>query len=443
MSLSTSARVGLLTWITIAAGVGGLGWLTRLGSERQGYPLRAVFSDVNGLLPGANVLLMGVRVGRVKTITPRDRDVLVDLWILDPETRVLEGSRFKILNKGIIGEKNLEIFPPSDPDARATLANGTTVNGQRPDRLDAVLEEALTTVRKVRALADSPETRQVLTDARQTVSGVRALVTRLDTLTSRVTSLVGQGGTSLAHLESRTFPAIDEAIADTRSTIDEIHNGARTIRVAVQALELQGHTGEDVRVAIGQLRSLATRLDSLAGQAEQVTRDPRVRQGIGTLLDTSRRVVAQAGAVATDSFKLSPHLQLEGVSDGTQAYLIGGGGVDARIGLQRYQIGIEQIGDGNLWTATWGRDDLLNPGVGFQVGLIRSRLGGGLSWTWNRETTVRIDLFSPQSPVARLSLSYGGENWQTRTRLMGSWLHPLDGQDTDRIFLGVQWRPLD
>ena len=450
MSLSTTARVGLLTWITIAATVGGLGWLTQLGTDRVGYPLQCVFPDVNGLLPGANVLLMGVRVGKVRQISPRQRDVLVDLWITDPAVGILEGSRFKILNKGIIGEKNLEIFPPTNVTSRERIAPGTTLMGQRPDRLDAVLEEALTAVRKVRALADSPEMRQVLGDARETVSGVKTLVEQLEVLTVRATTLVEQGGSGLTHIQGTTLPAVDRTIETTRGTlesargtIDEIRGDVRVARRALEALDLEGATGTDTREAIASLKNLVTRLDGMAARLDQVTRDPRIGQGIGALIDTSRRVVAQASAVATGPFKVTPLLDLAGVSDGKTAYLIGGGGLDATIGLQRFQLGIEQIGDGNFWTATWGRDDLLHPGMGVHVGLIRSRLGGGLSWNMHRDAKIRAEIFSPQAPLSRLTLEYGSPDWQTRMLLTASWLHALDAQEPDRIFLGVRWRPLD
>jgi len=450
MSLSTTARVGLLTWITIAATVGGLGWLTQLGTERAGYPLQIVFPDVNGLLPGANVLLMGVRVGRVKQITPRRHDVLVDLWITDPAVGILQGSRFKILNKGIIGEKNLEIFPPDDETVQARIAAGTTLQGQRPDRLDAVLEEALTAVRKVRALADAPEMRQVLGDARETVSGVRALVGRLELLTIRATDLMDQGGGGLAHLRETTFPAVDRTVEAARGTVEtargtleELRTDARVAKQALEGLNLEGKTGDDAREAIARLKTLLARLDGMASRLDEVTRDPRIGPGIGALVDTSRRVVAQASAVATGSFKVSPVLDLAGLSDGRQAYLVGGGGLDASIGLQRFQLGIEQVGDGNFWNATWGRDDLMNPGMGFHVGLIRSRLGGGLTWNLSRETRLRAEIFSPQAPLTRLSIDYGSPDWQTRMQLNASWLHALDGQEPDRIFLGIRWRPLD
>ena len=85
-----------------------LGKMEVLGKE--GYELRAVFSNSGGLKTGAPVVVAGVEVGRVKRVVLDDYQAVAYLN-LPKDLKVQEDAIASIKTKGLIGEKYLDITP--------------------------------------------------------------------------------------------------------------------------------------------------------------------------------------------------------------------------------------------------------------------------------------------------------------------------------------------
>jgi len=85
-----------------------LGRMEVLGNK--GYELSALFSNGGGLKPGSSVVVAGVDVGRVKSITLEDYQARV-VMNLPRGLRIQEDAIASIKTKGLIGEKYIEITP--------------------------------------------------------------------------------------------------------------------------------------------------------------------------------------------------------------------------------------------------------------------------------------------------------------------------------------------
>ena len=90
--------------------------LFTLGGEKKtfvkSFTLSAVFTDVNGLLKGANILYSGVKVGTVKKISLyRNAQVLVTMNIEnDAESHIHKNAKAKIGSDGLIGNRIIIIY---------------------------------------------------------------------------------------------------------------------------------------------------------------------------------------------------------------------------------------------------------------------------------------------------------------------------------------------
>jgi phospholipid/cholesterol/gamma-HCH transport system substrate-binding protein len=83
----------------------------RLGAPGSaGYELRALFSNVGSLRKGADVVIAGVTIGRVKRITLDNYQAHVVIAI-DRETPIQEDAIASIKTRGLLGETFLEIAP--------------------------------------------------------------------------------------------------------------------------------------------------------------------------------------------------------------------------------------------------------------------------------------------------------------------------------------------
>ena len=101
--------------VFVLIGIVCLGYLSiRLGKMEvlgnQGYNVYAFFADSGGLKTGASIVIAGVDVGRVKTITLEDYQARVVLNLPD-DVEIQEDAIASIKTKGLIGEKYIEITP--------------------------------------------------------------------------------------------------------------------------------------------------------------------------------------------------------------------------------------------------------------------------------------------------------------------------------------------
>lgn len=105
----------LAVGLFIIAGIVCLGYLSiKLGKMEvlgnKGYEVHALFSNTGGLKTGSAIVVAGVQVGRVKSITLenyRARVVLNIPW----DVKIQEDAIASIKTRGLIGEKYVEITP--------------------------------------------------------------------------------------------------------------------------------------------------------------------------------------------------------------------------------------------------------------------------------------------------------------------------------------------
>jgi len=109
--LDLELAVGLF----VLAGIICLGYLSVkmakmeiIGGDR--YEVYAIFSDIGGLKEGSSVVIAGVEVGRVKSITMEDYEAKVVLSI-STDVKLQEDSIATIKTRGLIGEKYLSLTP--------------------------------------------------------------------------------------------------------------------------------------------------------------------------------------------------------------------------------------------------------------------------------------------------------------------------------------------
>ncbi len=117
---NAAIKVGLLTLVSLAVVLAVLLWLSGR-SLSGGKEYTVIFPDVDGLKESAPVHFMGIRVGFVDAVEPRQTDEGYEVAVVfhiehedmtDPDEDIPRGSRLTIQQSGLIGEKFLEITPP-------------------------------------------------------------------------------------------------------------------------------------------------------------------------------------------------------------------------------------------------------------------------------------------------------------------------------------------
>jgi phospholipid/cholesterol/gamma-HCH transport system substrate-binding protein len=85
-----------------------LGGMELLGSK--GYDVYALFSNSGGLKQGSSVMIAGVEVGRIRSISLDDYQARI-VMNLNSDIKVQDDAIAAIKTKGLIGEKFIEITP--------------------------------------------------------------------------------------------------------------------------------------------------------------------------------------------------------------------------------------------------------------------------------------------------------------------------------------------
>jgi phospholipid/cholesterol/gamma-HCH transport system substrate-binding protein len=138
MSTKREILVGgfVLTGIFLTALV-----IMMIGNERRAFDskveFKASFKDVQGLKPGAPVRLSGIDIGTVTDVghgkDPNDDKLYVKVEVVRAEAgRVREDSAARIANKGLLGDKMLEITPGT-PGKQALSAGSTVASDESGD----------------------------------------------------------------------------------------------------------------------------------------------------------------------------------------------------------------------------------------------------------------------------------------------------------------------
>ena len=129
------------------------------------HELNVMYNYAGGIEEGSPVRVMGIKVGKVKSITfdpsykaANGEEVKLRLTIaVDKKawTSVRKDSRYFINLAGVIGEKFLEISPGSS--SAEELSSGAYVRGEDPPRIDQLISQSYGLAGKIIELVEKNE----------------------------------------------------------------------------------------------------------------------------------------------------------------------------------------------------------------------------------------------------------------------------------------------
>lgn len=162
-SLSTPAKVGLITIVAIIALGAVIVWKTEIFMVREGYELIGSFQSIEGLTLGSEVRYRGFRVGKVMAIDPGPQEIRINA-VINRNIKFPEDSFLRIAYDGIVGQKYLEVIPGS---SEAIYASPNMLYGKKTSGIvDFVdigsqgLEETKKILENIRLMVENPKLQQ-------------------------------------------------------------------------------------------------------------------------------------------------------------------------------------------------------------------------------------------------------------------------------------------
>lgn len=111
----------LLAWLLILFTVSGVIMFAKYTHQKNFNTYQIFLPDVDGLINGSPVKLMGIQIGYVNQIDIVGEDVYVRFIVTAPDVRIPRGSTATVEFSGLGGSKSLELYPPVDDNSLGKL----------------------------------------------------------------------------------------------------------------------------------------------------------------------------------------------------------------------------------------------------------------------------------------------------------------------------------
>lgn len=108
-------KLELLIWLTVVlifVGIISLTYIYREKNDTNDYQI--FMPDVDGLIVGSPVRMMGIEVGHVVKIKPVHDEVYIKFVITEPDIVVPRGTKATVEFSGMAGSKSLELYLPDE-----------------------------------------------------------------------------------------------------------------------------------------------------------------------------------------------------------------------------------------------------------------------------------------------------------------------------------------
>jgi ABC-type transporter Mla subunit MlaD len=274
--------VGLLIVATIALVVGALIATSGWGERRYDLYLRVASAE--GIAQGTPVLIQGLNVGQVTSISPR----------VDPATR-----RVSFLAKLSVKERfedgsslQLPLGTRAELVQASQISTAVTVRLLLPDSLTAVAQ---------RSYLHAGDT----LDSRRRGSAIEAFAEVADELSQRVQEMVRTATQTLVRVQS----TVRDLTPDVERTLTGVASTMGRLDSLVDRMARRGFA-DSVTAAVANTNRLLLRLDSLATDARSLTLENRadLRQTVTNLNEASRQM-----AYFVDQLSRRPFRALTGI----------------------------------------------------------------------------------------------------------------------------------
>ncbi|WP_457640023.1 MlaD family protein [Persephonella sp.] len=295
--MNTSFKVGL--FVLFISAVAGYLIITFSGKEfgvsYKEYYL--YFNAVEGLSPGADVQVKGVKAGRVEKITFDDNRVKVTIKVRS-NIPVYKDAKAYVRTLGLMGDKYIYIdpgHPSSGQLSEKSVIKNTEVYasteeafesakdvaykiGKFIDNLNVALEEGnlKDMIKNIRVLAENAnklveENRQNIKESIENIVAITeslrqelpTLIEKIDRVAENLEAITGENREDIRELIKNLKETSVALREKTPKVLDEIGDAAKVVRDTV------GENREDLKVAVDKIREASIKLDSILAKIDE------------------------------------------------------------------------------------------------------------------------------------------------------------------------------
>ena len=416
MRYGNEVKVGLITLLAAALMITFFVYVRGFRAGARTYTLKVIFDNARGLQPGDPVRMVGVKIGKVRSVEISPNRKAVATLEIDRQVVIYDHYAFRVATSGLIQERFVEVIPADYSPEAKSLQDGEEVTGMlSPDLSDLmaagleVLENLNRTSRLLRSVLSDQEVLQGVKDALNSFADSANAASKL---AQSVSSLADESRPELA----ATLKHLREAAADLENTtatvqarldkttaFDNFERAAQqAVDAAAKANQLLANLSEladpETRK---QVKDTITATHDAAESLRVFTEELRKAAPAVPKVAQVAENVAQYSSALRERLKppeIDAHFDVLYSSEAGRSF--SSGALDFKTSRGRFlRLGIDDIGEDNSANIQIG--DQQRRGV-LRYGLVRSRLGFGLDYPLPNQATVSLDVLDPNNLRADL-----------------------------------------
>ncbi len=321
--MTAEARVGIFTLLTLVGVFAAYYFITNFALHHAGYQVGIRFHDVGGLQEGSSVLVSGVQVGEVTTVTLLPDQTVDVICTINPGINVYKDSIF-VVAVTITGSTTLTIQPPAHKEVAMILPQQPLPLDQQPwGTLPPTLTDLISAGQE--QLKNFSKTMDVVnhelpqlasrfnsvasdTDAliQHADGSLTALTGELQTTVAQLDQTIGVSGQNIDQLTGNLNGLVRENRAQLTDLIDDLAKTADNLNKTMAGIasiaqdpllhdSLIG-TARNVQDATAKLKAMATDLQSITGDTKT---QAELKQTIANLQGVTAKANALLGNFST------------------------------------------------------------------------------------------------------------------------------------------------
>lgn len=417
---SSEVKVGAFALGSAAVLAGIITFMGAFSFGRGGYQLNINYPSVNGLMKGHIVRYAGVQVGAVKEINVEQDKVSVIVEIND-DIKIPQGAVFTIGADGIMGEKFVNVLPPSRYGS-GYISEGATLNGVAGGGMEEFFANSGDLMKRLENIASAFENifgdEDVQIAMRSGFKSMGGVMDNMNTFTK-----------VMADVAVENQAQLNQMVKNMNELSMRMNKTAQHLESIMDNVDNNGATGRNVAAMAQNMADTSQRIENIVMALEGIAQDPEtsksIKETLSNVRDTSASAKKILGAVSEAEISADVSHSIEG--NDWRSNL----GVTLRPSENGYvYMGGYELGDKNRFDFIAGKNF---GAAGLSAGAMQGDFGVGLDLNFGPGFKVYSQVYDFDDAKVRL----GGElRFKDNLSLYGETMD-LRGNSSD-TYVGVR-----
>ena len=310
MKISNESKVGILAAVGIALLFIGFNYLKGINVFSKGIDYKVQYSTSGGLLVGDPVIIDGLSVGRVKSVTLQEDQSGVDV-VLNFEQRLrIPSDSYALIRGNLMGEKYVQMFLGTSSEL---IADGGEIQGQiESDLANTISQEFKPITDKVKTMLSSMDTAinvlrgiftdQVQNDFAKSMASIKTTLESFNNSADRVNALINKEESNIESIIT-DVSGFTQTVNESKDEMTDIVANLKTISDSLKTVEWQSLATEFQKAA-DNINAISAKINSGDGSLGMLVNDQELYSDLTKTLNTLDSVINEFGKDPTIKLKL-------------------------------------------------------------------------------------------------------------------------------------------